>query len=122
MDPQIELHAISANVTQAVRRRLILWAIRWLIGFGAIAILTHFWSASSWLWWVTPRPWGKGNGSFPASVMASSASSEASRRSILSRRAASMSESEFFVQQVINGLSVGAVYALIAVLKQPCPL
>ena len=52
MDPQIELHAISANVTQAVRRRLILWAIRWLIGFGAIAILTHFWSASSWLWWV----------------------------------------------------------------------
>lgn len=38
--------------TRETRKRLLLWAIRWAIGFGLIAIAVYFNPDWSWLWWV----------------------------------------------------------------------
>ena len=35
-----------------LRRRLLLWALRWLIGFSGIFLVTHFYPGLAWLWWA----------------------------------------------------------------------
>jgi hypothetical protein len=47
-----ELVVMSASLSQSLRRRLALWTVRWLIGFGIVAAVTHFWPSASWLWWA----------------------------------------------------------------------
>ncbi len=47
-----ELASMSAGLTQSLQRRLVMWAVRWLIGFGIVAAVVHFWPSVSWLWWA----------------------------------------------------------------------
>lgn len=47
-----ELVSMSAGLTQSLQRRLVMWAVRWLIGFGTVAAVVHFWPSVSWLWWA----------------------------------------------------------------------
>ncbi|MCZ8252145.1 MAG: hypothetical protein O9318_06725 [Hylemonella sp.] len=47
-----ELAAMSAGLTQSLQRRLVLCAVRWLIGFGIVAAVAHFWPSAAWLWWA----------------------------------------------------------------------
>ena len=52
MDDKLILNTVAVNFTQSVSRRLILWAVRWIIGFGVIALVVYFQPAWSWLWRV----------------------------------------------------------------------
>jgi hypothetical protein len=47
-----ELDELREALAGSVRRRLILWAVRWLLGFAAIAVVVHFYPALSWLFWA----------------------------------------------------------------------
>lgn len=47
-----ELVSLSAGLTQSLQRRLVMWAVRWLIGFGIVAAVVHFWPSVAWLWWA----------------------------------------------------------------------
>lgn len=46
------LDEVAATFSHSVKRRLIMWCVRWTIGFGIIALVVRFWPALSWLWWV----------------------------------------------------------------------
>ena len=48
-----ELAAMSAGLSQSLKRRLVLWTVRWLIGFAIVAAVVHFWPSASWLWWAS---------------------------------------------------------------------
>ena len=52
MDDKLILNTLAADFTQSISRRLILWAVRWIIGFGIIALAAYFQPEWSWLWWV----------------------------------------------------------------------
>lgn len=47
-----EIDAAAATLMKSIKRRLVLWAIRWVIGFGLIALAVRFWPNLGWLWWV----------------------------------------------------------------------
>lgn len=47
-----ELEAHAAGFAPSLKRGLIMWAIRWLIGFGLIALAVKIWPSITWLWWV----------------------------------------------------------------------
>lgn len=52
MDASAELEVAAAAVISSLRRRLALWAVRWTIGFAAIAVTLHFRPSMTWLWWA----------------------------------------------------------------------
>ena len=37
---------------QSLRRRLLLWVVRWAIGFGIIAAIVRYRPDALWLWWA----------------------------------------------------------------------
>jgi membrane protein YdbS with pleckstrin-like domain len=47
-----ELDEMREALAGSVRRRLILWAVRWVLGFAAIAALVHFYPTFTWLFWA----------------------------------------------------------------------
>lgn len=47
--PLAELKAFSSGF---LKRELTFWAIRWIIGFGIIAAVVHYYPDWSWLWWA----------------------------------------------------------------------
>ena len=47
-----DLEDLREALTSSVRHRLILWAIRWILGFAAIALVVYFWPTLTWLFWV----------------------------------------------------------------------
>lgn len=47
-----ELEALTAGFVPSLKRGLIMWAIRWAIGFGLIALAVKVWPSITWLWWV----------------------------------------------------------------------
>lgn len=40
------------SLTHFFQTRFLLWAIRWVIGFGLIWLLVAYYPEYSWLWWV----------------------------------------------------------------------
>lgn len=47
-----ELDALRAGTTTFMRQRLVMWALRWIIGFALIAVIVWYHPDYSWLWWV----------------------------------------------------------------------
>jgi membrane protein YdbS with pleckstrin-like domain len=47
-----ELDDMRGALAGSVRRRLALWAIRWVLGFAAIAVFVHFYPTLAWLFWA----------------------------------------------------------------------
>ncbi|SDK63648.1 hypothetical protein [Microbulbifer yueqingensis] len=47
-----ELQALTAPFAVSLRRRVAMWAIRWAIGFGLIALAVQQWPSATWLWWA----------------------------------------------------------------------
>lgn len=39
-------------MSASTRRRLVLWAVRWTLGFTAIGLITHLRPGLDWLWWA----------------------------------------------------------------------
>jgi membrane protein implicated in regulation of membrane protease activity len=39
-------------LTGSVKRRLLLWGVRWTLGFAAIAVAVHFYPTLTWLYWA----------------------------------------------------------------------
>jgi hypothetical protein len=55
LDPEEEaaaLRTLEGETANFFRRRLVLWAVRWVIGFAIIAVVVHFQPDWFWLWWV----------------------------------------------------------------------
>jgi len=50
--PRDELDGISGDFSKFTRQRLIIWGIRWIIGFAIIWAIVSFQPQWSWLWWV----------------------------------------------------------------------
>lgn len=47
-----QMSAVRREFQQDMKRRILLWAIRWFIGFSIIAVVVYFKPEWSWLWWV----------------------------------------------------------------------
>lgn len=47
-----EADALAERFDQDVRRALILWVIRWIVGFALIWFVTAVSGGLGWLWWV----------------------------------------------------------------------
>jgi hypothetical protein len=47
-----ELSELAGSLAGSIRRRLILWVVRWVLGFTAIAVAVQWRQSLSWLWWV----------------------------------------------------------------------
>ena len=47
-----ELDEMREALAGSVRRRLRLWAVRWVLGFAAIAVVVHFYPNLTWLFWA----------------------------------------------------------------------
>ena len=47
-----ELEALRGETSHFLAKRLVLWAIRWLIGFAIIAAVDYFYDGVGWLWWA----------------------------------------------------------------------
>lgn len=47
-----ELDDIRQEAGRFLGRRMLLWLVRWIIGFGAIAAIVHYQPRLQWLWWV----------------------------------------------------------------------
>lgn len=47
-----ELERLDASTATFGTRRMVLWAIRWAMGFAVIAVVVHFHPDWSWLWWA----------------------------------------------------------------------
>lgn len=47
-----ELDLIGGDFSKFTRQRLIMWGIRWIIGFAIIWAVVSFQPNWSWLWWV----------------------------------------------------------------------
>lgn len=47
-----EADALAASFDRDVKRALILWVVRWIIGFLLIWFITAVSGGLSWLWWV----------------------------------------------------------------------
>lgn len=46
------LDAASDAFTVSLRDRLLLWLLRWIAGFAAIAVIVYLWPGLAWLWWT----------------------------------------------------------------------
>lgn len=49
---QRELHEDESDARILVRRQLIFWVVRWIIGFALIGVVFYLTPGSGWLWWV----------------------------------------------------------------------
>lgn len=47
-----ELSALRAHTHMYVAKRLVTWAVRWIIGFAIIGAVTYFYDGLAWLWWA----------------------------------------------------------------------
>ena len=47
-----ELNELAASFDGSIRRRLILWVVRWTLGFVAIAVAVQWRPRLAWLWWA----------------------------------------------------------------------
>jgi hypothetical protein len=47
-----ELGELAASFNGSIRRRLILWVVRWTFGFAAIAVAVQWRPRLAWLWWA----------------------------------------------------------------------
>ncbi|MDH3595231.1 MAG: hypothetical protein OEU09_18710 [Rhodospirillales bacterium] len=47
-----ELEALRGETDRFLTKRLVLWAIRWIIGFAIIAAVDYFFDGVGWLWWA----------------------------------------------------------------------
>lgn len=47
-----ELNDLQQDTSAFLKRRLILWAVRWTIGFAIIGVVVYFNPQWSWLWWA----------------------------------------------------------------------
>jgi hypothetical protein len=47
-----ELSEFADSLAASIRRRLLLWVARWVLGFGAIALAVRWRPTLSWLWWT----------------------------------------------------------------------
>jgi len=47
-----ELEGLRDESTLFVKQRLLMWAIRWIIGFAIISAVVAYQPQWSWLWWV----------------------------------------------------------------------
>jgi hypothetical protein len=47
-----ELDEMRDALAGSVRRRLRLWAVRWVLGFAVIAVVVHFYPNLTWLFWA----------------------------------------------------------------------
>jgi hypothetical protein len=47
-----DLDEMREALAGSARRRLLLWAVRWLLGFAAIAVVVHFYPTLTWLFWA----------------------------------------------------------------------
>jgi hypothetical protein len=47
-----DLDQIRSDTTSFLRQRLLMWAVRWCIGFASIWVVVSFWPNLGWLWWV----------------------------------------------------------------------
>lgn len=46
------LRAASEAFDVSLRHRLLLWLLRWIAGFAAIAVIVYLWPELAWLWWA----------------------------------------------------------------------
>lgn len=46
------LHMAAGAFTISVRRRLLLWVLRWSAGFALIAVIVYLRPGLAWLWWA----------------------------------------------------------------------
>ena len=46
------LRAAADAFAASVRQRLLLWLLRWIAGFAAIAVIVYLWPGLGWLWWA----------------------------------------------------------------------
>lgn len=51
-DSREELRSLKESSDSFLTRRIVLWVIRWIIGFAIIGIVVYFKPGWSWLWWV----------------------------------------------------------------------
>jgi hypothetical protein len=47
-----DLDQIRSDTTSFVKQRLVMWAVRWCIGFAIIWVVVSFWPNLDWLWWA----------------------------------------------------------------------
>ncbi len=47
-----EFDQLRADSATFIKQRLIIWAIRWTIGFALIFVIVAYWPSLSWLWWA----------------------------------------------------------------------
>lgn len=47
-----ELQALTAPFAASLKRRVTMWAVRWVIGFALIAFAVQQWPSATWLWWA----------------------------------------------------------------------
>lgn len=47
-----ELSELRAETRRYVKRRIVTWAARWLIGFAIIGAVTWVYDGLGWLWWA----------------------------------------------------------------------
>lgn len=46
------LNGLREAIGVSVKRRLVLWAVHWTLGFAAIGLITHLRPGLDWLWWA----------------------------------------------------------------------
>lgn len=46
------LNGLRETIGVSVKRRLLLWAVRWTLGFAAIGLITRLRPGLAWLWWA----------------------------------------------------------------------
>lgn len=47
-----ELEALTTEFFPSLKRAIVLWLLRWIIGFGVIAFVVTLWPSFAWLWWA----------------------------------------------------------------------
>jgi hypothetical protein len=47
-----DLDQIRSDTTSFLKQRLVMWAVRWCIGFTIIWVVVSSWPNLDWLWWV----------------------------------------------------------------------
>lgn len=47
-----ELNLLRQDANRFVGRRIVMWAVRWVIGFAVIGAVTYFNEGFDWLWWA----------------------------------------------------------------------
>lgn len=47
-----ELNQLRQETKRFVGKRIVMWAVRWAIGFAVIGAVTYFYEGLDWLWWA----------------------------------------------------------------------